>query len=127
MTTAVAVVVVRGVTPAIPFLVLHTSPIRVIPPISRTVPSARTPLHPLVTPLTELCSQSLLLSFNRNRNVRVDNVRGRTKNGTNSVERWFGWLSEKRCANAAERLVKIHENDIFQSIVIDFDAYRFEL
>ena len=54
-------------------------------------------------------------------------MRGRTKNGTNGVKRRFNWLSEKRCANAAEGVVEIHENDVLEGIIIDFDPNRFEL
>ena len=54
-------------------------------------------------------------------------MRGRTKNGTNGVERRFSWLSEKRCANAAEGVVEIHENDVLKGVIVDFDPNRFEL
>ena len=43
VTTTVAVVVIRGITPAITLLIHKTSPNRTIPPISRTIPMAGTP------------------------------------------------------------------------------------
>ena len=38
-------------------------------------------------------------------------------------------VSEKRCANenATEGVIEIHENDVLEGIIIDFDPNRFEL
>ena len=52
---------------------------------------------------------------------------GQTKNGTNGVERQFSWLSEKRCVNTTEGVIKIHENDILEGIIINLDPNCFEL
>jgi len=54
-------------------------------------------------------------------------VHRQAENRMNIVKRWFSWLSEKICVNATAQLVEIHENDIFQSIIVNFDANCFEL
>ena len=126
MAIVVAVVVICDVTPVITLLILYSSTCWVIPPILRTIPTARTPhLLPSTMSLTWLCSHGKFLQFNQN--TRMDNMCGQTKNGTNGVESQFSWLSEKRCANATEGVIEIHENDVLEGVIVDFDPNHFEL